>query len=159
MSGNSYTSYNKWKATKIYGKFEVKDYLDSSNNVIDAGVIHGAIDNTSTINSISTSNFDYNGSINASLNGSTGSLPVAIRSLNLKTTGQSYAPDIGYGDTTTFQASNISCNLLYTNNTSPQVGVDIGTQIGNMNTLIYNLQQKLFDLIHSGTLLQQFLTV
>ena len=115
------------------------------------GTINGAIDNNSTINSISTSNFDYNGSINASLNGTTGSLPVAIKSINQKTTGQVYQSDIGYGDTTTFQATNLCCDLLYTNNTNPQVGVDIGTQIGNINTLIYNLQSKLFDLVHSGT--------
>ena len=39
MSGNTYVNYNKWKATKIYGNFEVKDLVDSSNNVIDSGVI------------------------------------------------------------------------------------------------------------------------
>jgi hypothetical protein len=33
QTGNSYVNYNKWKATKIYGSFEVKDYVGVTGSV------------------------------------------------------------------------------------------------------------------------------
>ena len=75
----------------------------------------------------------------------------SVWTFNLATTGQTYSRDLGFGDTTNFQASNLCCNYLYGSNTNPQTGTDIGTQLGNMNTLLYNLQIKTIDLTHSGT--------
>jgi hypothetical protein len=39
MSGNTFVNYNQWKATKIYGSFEVKDYVGATGAVLDSGII------------------------------------------------------------------------------------------------------------------------
>jgi collagen type VII alpha len=38
-TGNTYVQYNKFKATKIYGAFEVRDYIGATGNLIDSGII------------------------------------------------------------------------------------------------------------------------
>jgi hypothetical protein len=39
MATNTYSNYNKWKASKIYGSFEVKDLISSTGTVLDSGII------------------------------------------------------------------------------------------------------------------------
>lgn len=139
---SSYTYYNNQTNQTISGL--IYSIANINNTLFTYQTISGITYTSSNLNNYLTiSSYTYN--IQNYTTKST------TRALLLLTTGQTYAPDIGYGDTTTFQASNLCCNLLYTNNANPMVGVDIGTQIGNINTLIYNLQSKLFDLTHTGT--------
>ena len=36
---NTFTPYNKFKATKVYGNLEITDYVNANNEILDAGVI------------------------------------------------------------------------------------------------------------------------
>ena len=96
--------------------------------------------------------------MNTLLNNTTGTIPASIRTLTGKTIGQSYTIDVGFGDTTSFVATNLCCNLLFINNSVPASGTDVGTQLSSINTSINSantnistLTTKTTGLSYSGT--------
>ena len=64
---NTYSNFNKFKATKIYGNFEVKDYIDSTGTTQDIGTMavqNDIVSGTVGSNICSCGSLDVLGTIN-----------------------------------------------------------------------------------------------
>ena len=131
MSGNTHTNYNKWKATKIYGNFEVLDLVDQNSNIIDPGIItcNDIVFNNS-MNGISTSIFSY-------LSNLTGDIQTQINYVKNR-----LIPSITYNsgtNTTTLMGNFVFSGVARLNNISAttfsylaNASSDIQTQLNNI---------------------------